>query len=206
MISKEEAKSLIDTLLTLRATAPGSRKLKQHENLCVEKFAYLVNMHSASYKSFTNYEDLKQEGFEALAKGLLSYKDGVGDIFWWLHHYISTKVSRKANLFTAIRFPLKKAKEIAPKREALPMHMTDEFNRPDILAERNDLARCIVKSIKLLPEQQQYIVSSFFGLDGDAKTIEEISKDRGIPKKVCIACLKSGKKNINKYLRRKKLI
>ena len=68
MISEEEAKDLVLKLKELKNNKDknNERQLQIYENLCVNKFKYLITMKLGKYKNFNNYEDLCQEGYEAL--------------------------------------------------------------------------------------------------------------------------------------------
>jgi DNA-directed RNA polymerase specialized sigma subunit len=186
MLTQEEAKELMDKLLALRAEDPNSKAYKRQERLCMEKFSYIVNMKTAPYKSYSNYEDLGQEGLVALSRGLTTYtsergssmKNGATSIFWWLNHYVGTKVSRRASLHTTIRFPLSKAKALEPRH----------------LADRNDLARKIRDSVLGLPEVQRDLVSEYFGLSGDSKTVDQICAERGMSRGLVLRQINKGLK------------
>jgi RNA polymerase sigma factor (sigma-70 family) len=202
MLTQEEAKELMDKLLALRAEDPNSKAYKRQERLCMEKFSYIVNMKTAPYKSYSNYEDLGQEGLVALSRGLTTYtsergssmKNGATSIFWWLNHYVGTKVSRRASLHTTIRFPLSKAKALEPRRESVSVNLSNEFDRPDHLADRNDLARKIRDSVLGLPEVQRDLVSEYFGLSGDSKTVDQICAERGMSRGLVLRQINKGLK------------
>src|SRR5579864_8903493 len=112
MLTEQEAHDLMIKLIDLRNqfAETGDSKveaaLKRHEKECIEKFRYLVTMKTGRYKSFSNYEDLNQEGLEALTKAMKNYNPKLGIFFWWAHKYIDTRIARSANLHTTFRFPL----------------------------------------------------------------------------------------------------
>src|SRR6202046_3279692 len=101
MISHQEAQQLMSEFVRLRKKAKSNPKykfeLQKIENLCMEKFRYLVTMRTNRYKNFSNHEDLIQEGYEALLKAMNSYNPNKGNLFWWIHKYIDTRISRSAN-------------------------------------------------------------------------------------------------------------
>jgi RNA polymerase sigma factor (sigma-70 family) len=169
MISEEEAKDLVLKLKELKNNKDknNERQLQIYENLCVNKFKYLITMKLGKYKNFNNYEDLCQEGYEALLKGINTYNPDRGNIFWWLHKYIDTRISRSANLHTAIRYPLKVAKEQTPHKEYVMPNLIEENNCPHKLFESNQHRKIIEDSLPLLSDKQQKIVSLAFGIDGD---------------------------------------
>jgi DNA-directed RNA polymerase specialized sigma subunit len=132
MLTIDEAQTLMEKLIDLRTRAKESkdpqdvRNFKKQETLCVEKFGYLVTMKTSRYKSFANYQDLNQEGYEALLKGMKNYNPKKGNAFWWFHKYIDTRISRSANLHTTIRYPLKVAKALPPHKESTMPIMVEE--------------------------------------------------------------------------------
>ena len=79
MLNDQEAHDLMTKLIDLRTQfkETGDSKiesqLKRHEQECIEKFRYLVTMKTGRYKAFSNYEDLNQEGFEALIKAMKTF-------------------------------------------------------------------------------------------------------------------------------------
>ena len=95
MLNNDEAQVLMERLINLRTKAKESKKLEdikelnEHKNLCIEKFSYLVTMKTGRYKTFSNYDDLNQEGYEALLKGMNNYNPKKGNVFWWFHKYIN---------------------------------------------------------------------------------------------------------------------
>src|SRR5579885_2444090 len=145
MLTEQEAHDLMTKLIDLRTQAKSSddpkitAQLKRHEQICIEKFRYLVTMKTGRYKAFSNYEDLNQEGLEALIKAMANYNPNKGSFFWWAHKYIDTRISRSANLHTTIRFPLKVAKETAPHKESVLPVLVEERYCPDKELEESQL-------------------------------------------------------------------
>ena len=137
MLTEQEAQDLMTTLIDLREKSKNSedfsvkRQLAKHERVCMAKFKYLVTMKTGRYKVFSNYDDLNQEGFEALIKSMNNYDKNKGSFFWWAHKYIDTRISRSANLHTTIRFPLKVAKNNTPHKETLMPTLIEEKYCPD---------------------------------------------------------------------------
>jgi RNA polymerase sigma factor (sigma-70 family) len=193
MIDTTEARQLMDTLIELRTKADESkssqdiRAFKKHETICVEKFLYLVTMKTGKYKSFSNYEDLNQEGLEALLKGMKNYNPKKGDPFWWLHKYIQTRVSRSANLHTTIRYPLKVAKANTPHKESIMPLLIEERYCPDKELEQSQTLRAIQDAAGLLNSEQQEVISLAFGFDGGKPmSINKICKKLGMSRLNCI--------------------
>jgi len=192
MLNIEEAQQLMDTLIKLRAKANESksqqdiRAFKKHETLCVEKFSYLVTMKTGRYKTFSNYEDLNQEGYEALLKGMKNYNPKKGNAFWWFHRYIDTRISRSANLHTTIRYPLKVAKNQTPHKESV-MPLLIEERSPDKELQDSQNIHAIQGAMALLTAEQKEIINLAYGFDGDKPmSINKICKKLSISRLNCI--------------------
>lgn len=173
MITEQEAQDLMIKLIDLREKAKLNesisikKELQKHEKICIEKFKYLVTMRTGRYKTFSNYDDLNQEGFEALIHSMANYNPTKGSFFWWAHKYIDTRISRSANLHTTIRYPLKVAKEMTPHKESImPLLIEDKFC-PEKELETHQSNYFINNALKKLTPQQREIINLAYGLDSD---------------------------------------
>jgi len=198
MLNIDEAQQLMETFIELRARAKesGSEKDKalfsQHERICIEQFSYLVKMKTGRYKAFANYEDLNQEGFEALIKGMKNYNPKKGNAFWWFHKYIDTRISRSANLHTTIRYPLKVAKNTTPHKETIMPTLIEEVRCPDKEVEQSQTTHAVYGAISTLNPEQKEIINLAFGFDGDKPiSINKICKKLGISRLSCIKTINS---------------
>jgi len=193
MLSIDEAQELMKKLITLRTKANETKSPKdiqafrRHEQSCVEKFRYLITMKTAKYKKFSNYEDLNQEGFEALLKAMKNYDPKKGNWFWWAHKYIGTRISRCANLHTTIRYPLKVAKLMPPHKETTMPLLIEERHCPDKEAEISQAQQSVQKALSFLTAEQKEIVSLVYGLNGKKPTsINEICRTLDISRSICV--------------------
>jgi RNA polymerase sigma factor (sigma-70 family) len=196
MLSNEEAQNLMGTLITLRSKANETKSpkdiqaFKRHESLCIEKFQYLITMKTNRYKNFSNWEDLNQEGFEALLKAMKNYDPKKGSWFWWAHKYIGTRISRCANLHTTIRYPLRVAKETTPHKESVMPLLIEDRYCPDKEIEASELHQSIYDTLPLLTKDQQEIVCLAYGLDGDKPlSMNKISRKLGLSRLNCLKLL-----------------
>src|SRR5271157_2851739 len=161
MLTEQEAHDLMTKFIDLRTKfketgdANIEIELKLHEQECIEKFRYLVTMKTGRYKSFSNYEDLNQEGYEALYKAMNNYNPKKGSFFWWAHKYIDTRISRSANLHTTIRYPLKVAKANTPHKESVMPLMIEERYCPDKELEESQSMRAIHGALNILNQEQK---------------------------------------------------
>jgi RNA polymerase sigma factor (sigma-70 family) len=196
MISEQEAKDLVDKYKNLKKavkTNPALKvELRMHENLCVQKLKYLVTMKLGKYKTFSNYEDLQQEGFEALLKAIKTYNPNIaGNIFWWFHKYIDTRISRTANLHTTIRYPLRIAKQQAPHKEAIMPNLIEKKFCPDIQLQDAQTKKMIEDNLSSLPERQRDIIRMAFGLDDKSPcSTNKISKKTNMSRSTVIREMK----------------
>lgn len=169
-----------------------AKKFRKQKQLCLEKFNYLVLTKTSRYKNFNNYDDLNQEGLEAILLGLNSYDPKKGNIFWWLHKYIDTRIARTANLHTTIRFPLKYAKINVPHREQLlpilaDASTDDQYN----VMEQNESLNLMKKHFDHLNNSQKQIVELVFGMDGNKpKSISKVCQELLISRNTCVKTLK----------------
>ena len=193
MIQLEEAQSLINKYVELRDLYEETKspkilkQLKKQQGLCVNKFMYLVTMRTGRYKQFSNYDDLNQEGLEALVKSMKNYKPDRGIFFWWAHKYIDTRISRCANLHTTIRYPLKVAKETTPHKEAIMPILVEKKNCPDKTLEESQVIGAIQNVLSLLNDDQKEIVCLAYGINEDKPiSINKICKKKGISRPNCI--------------------
>ncbi len=193
MLTEQEANELMGKLIDLRTKLKDSNdaktvsELKRHEQICIEKFKYLVTMKTGRYKAFSNYEDLNQEGFEALVKAMKTFNPKKGSFFAWAHNYIGTRISRSANLHTTIRFPLKVAKANTPHKESVMPVMIEERYCPDKEVENTQITQAVHNVLFSLTKEQQEIINLAYGFDGDKPmSINKICKKLNISRLNCI--------------------
>lgn len=198
MLSIEEAQELMEKFIELREKSQDSKSnedlliLKKHERICIEKFKYLVTMKTGRYKSFSNYDDLMQEGMEALIKAMKNYNPKKGIWFWWAHKYIDTRISRSANLHTTIRYPLKVAKDNTPHKEAVIPTLIEENYCPDKELEDSQVNSAIKNVMDILTKEQKEIINLAFGFDGDKPmSVNKICKKMNISRLSCIKTMNS---------------
>src|SRR5271154_3338263 len=198
MLTEQEANDLMNKWIDLRSQLKDSQDPKlvkeyaKHEKLCVEKFRYLVTMKTGRYKAFSNYEDLNQEGHEALIKAMKTFKPNKGSFFAWAHNYIGTRISRSANLHTTIRFPLKVAKANTPHKESIMPLLIEERYCPDRELEESQVTQAVHDALAVLSDDQKEIINLAFGFDGDKPmSINKICKKLGVSRLSCIKTINS---------------
>lgn len=199
MLQEQEANQLIVNLIALRKKYAETnalldlKELKKHETICANKFSYIIHIHTAKYKNFSNYEDLLQEGYVALINALSNINPNKGNVFFWLHKYTSTRISRCANLHTTIRYPLKVAKEIPPHKENVMPVMLEEKLIPELEVETAEVSHLIANIIEELQPQEQEVIKLYFGFEGLKKlSVNKICKELKISRKRCLELINSG--------------
>lgn len=209
MISDEESRELMGDLFKLRNKYAESKskidkiKLDKHEAICIEKFKYLVTMKTGKYKQFANYEDLNQEGMEALVKSMKNYKVHLNtSFFWWAHKYIDTRISRSANLHTTIRYPLKVAKAITPHKESIMPLLIEERYCPDKELENTQNTNAVNAAIDKLNDEQKNIINLAFGFDGEKPmSINKLCKNLNISRATCIKTIDNALSNMKENIK-----
>jgi len=198
MLTEIEAQDLMIKLIELRQEVQTSddqelaKKLKKHEQICVEKFKYLITMKTGRYKAFGNYEDLNQEGFEALMKAMNNYNPKKGSFFWWAHKYIDTRISRSANLHTTIRYPLKVAKAVAPHKESVMPILIETRHCPDQELEDSQISQIIGDGLSALSDEQRKVINLVYGFDEDKPlSINKVCKQLNISRLNCTKLINS---------------
>jgi RNA polymerase sigma factor (sigma-70 family) len=208
MLTEQDAQDLMVKLIDLREQVKKSEDVKlkfalrKHEAECIEKFKYLVTMKTGRYKIFNNYEDLNQEGFEALIKAMTNYNPKKGSFFWWAHKYIDTRISRSANLHTTIRYPLKVAKEATPHKEAIMPTLIEERYCPDKELESAENYKSMQIAFDKLSDTQRNIINMAFGFDSDKPmSINKICKKLNISRLNCIKTINGALSNMKESIK-----
>lgn len=198
MLTEQEAQDLMAKLVDLKFKSKTSddpklkQELNRHEQKCISEFRYLVTMKTGRYKAFSNYDDLNQEGFEALIKAMKTYNPKKGSFFAWAHNYIGTRISRSANLHTTIRYPLKVAKENTPHKESVMPTIVEERYCPDKELENLEMHTSMERAIEMLTPQQKEVINLAYGFDNDKPmSINKICKKLSISRLNCVKLMNS---------------
>ena len=198
MLTEEKAQELMVKFIALREKAKETKEpkdlaeMKDHEAKCIQHFSYLITTKTSRYKAFNNYDDLNQEGYQALMKAMANYNPKKGSFFWWAHKYIDTCIARKANLHTTIRYPLKFAKENIPHKETVLPILFEEKLVPDLEYEKAEEMHGLETAMSKLSEQQRKILEKVYGFDGDRPvSINKICKEFGMTRMTCMRLINS---------------
>jgi len=201
MLNEKQANELINKFIDLREKAKTLKdpqvieEFKRHERLCIDSFKYLVTMKTGRYKNFCNYDDLNQEGLEALIMAMDNYNPNKGSFFWWAHKYIDTRISRSANVHTTIRYPLKFTKTHVPHKETTMPVILDNNNVPDKQYEKAEFKNNMDIAWEMLSAEQKQVVTLAFGLDDEKPLpINKICKRLEIQPAKCLKIIKQSLK------------
>jgi RNA polymerase sigma factor (sigma-70 family) len=206
MLTVEEAQQLMAEFIKLRETVGESTAaaaaFEAHQKMCVQKFMYLITMRTNRYKTYSNHEDLVQEGLEALTKAMANYNAKKGNFFWWAHRYIGTRISRSANAHTTIRYPLKIAKDITPHKEMhLPL-LIEEVYCPDKQAEASQIVVAIHRAMDALNAEQKNILNLAYGLNGESKlSLNKIGKQLNMSRLALISLINDALVSLKEHIK-----
>lgn len=208
--NQEEIDEYAKILVALRDKAQKSKdptlkkEYSEYQRFCMEKFRYLVNIRVSKYRKFSNFQDLEQDGYEALILALKTYDPSKGSFTWWADKYISTRISRAANTHSTIRFPLKKAKELKPfKISTIPIIIDIQPNALENI-QISEIIEHISKAIKELPEGHQKLISLIYGFQGmKPHSIGTVIKNLSISRPQCLKILEEAKFQLKEKLKSK---
>lgn len=208
-LTQEESDALATKFISLRdkAKKTKSKKIKKEfqkfQNECIKHFQYLIHSRTYKYKTFSNYFDLEQDGFEALLLSLKTYNPSKGSFTWWADKYISTRISRAANAHSTIKVPIKKARELKPHKITDFPLMIDDRPNPLEITEQKSRESAVHEAIVNLPEEQRQVINLVYGLNGTPVSIEVLMKKLSLSRPKCIELLKEAEKSLRKGLRSK---
>jgi len=207
-ITKEEIDEVAIKYLELQKkaeTGDQSDKLRfdAYKNICAQKFKSLIVHHTKKYKRFANHIDLEQDGFEALINALGTFKPEKGSFAWWANRYIKTRVQRKANAHSTIKFPIKKAKEVKPyKISTMPVRVAPGLSALEE-AERAEGYEHIKNAMEKLTDKQLLVVSMKYGFNGiRERPVGKILEDLSISRQQYSKLLSEAENQIKKHLLR----
>ncbi len=202
---QEDANEYAKELIKLRSLYKENPDLKkqylQFENQCFIKFQYIIDNKIYRYKNFSNFQDLKQEGYEALTMAIKTYDVTKGSFTWWAERYVKTRIFRSANAHSTIRFPLKKAKEERPyKVSTIPVMLDLALNAEDNM-ELSESNSTISDALEQLPDLHKKVISMIYGFEGQkSNTIDSVTKELALSRTQFSKILREAKKQLKETL------
>lgn len=197
-LTKEKIDEIAAKFITLREKAKvGSQKdkieFKKYETYAMNEFSWLVKLKTNKYKKFSNYQDLLQDGFEALVMSLETYDPNRGCFAWWAAKYIGTRVGRTANAHSTIRVPIKKVKNNMPyKVSSMPEEIN--FVNPELIADNSQLSKRVSDALATLSEKEREVIMMHFEFPGTKGfSIQDISEKLGVSRPTCVKLIDKAK-------------
>ncbi len=204
--TQEEINEIANEFIELRNKAARSRsqkskdKLSRSQNACLAKLKYLIGSKTYRYKQFSNFQDLEQDGYEALLLALKTYNPKKGNFSWWAEKYIATRISRSANAHSTIRIPIKKARDLKPfKANDFPV-MIDESPDACQTTQTIEQKNLIQKAIEQLPELHQKVISMIYGINTREATLSMTTKILNLSQAQVVKILKEAQEKLKQIL------
>jgi RNA polymerase sigma factor (sigma-70 family) len=206
----ERINNLLEKLVILRRKCAKSKRntkiqkeFEQVQSLCAKELDYLVETRTRKYKSFANYDDLRQDGRLALYLALQSYEPEKGDFFWWANKYIKTKISREANRHSTIKIPLKHTKYVTPyKVSQLPIIVDKGPGALESITS-HEVNTLIRNAVSKLPDDQRKIIELHYEMgkfQKESHSIGKICDQLNISRMNCVKLLNEAKKTLKQEL------
>jgi RNA polymerase sigma factor (sigma-70 family) len=208
MISNNEINDLAVKFIELKKKSLTKepslvKEFNNFQNHCMKVMAPLVLMKARKYKKFSNYNDLVQDGFEALLLAFETYNINKGDFSYWASQYIKTRIYRSANAHSTIRFPIKKAKQVQPyKTSTIPVLIDNSANQCVKIQKIEDEI-LINKILDELPDLQKQVISMYYDFSGNKNgSISHICDELGLSRTVCLKIIEEAQVVLKeKYLK-----
>ena len=142
----------------------------------LDRFSYIVDLHTNRYKRYSNYEDLKQEGRIGLLMSLNKFDPERSlNYFKLATWYIRTRIKRCANKYDIINVPMAIAKENAFVRASdLPAIQDMSIDAIDIL-EKEQIINNIKIALEKLSDIHKYVICLYYGIDQEGKLTKKVS-------------------------------
>lgn len=199
----DAAKTYIELKKNSHISEEDNKVFKNYQQFFYTKVRYIVDAKVAKYKKFSNYPDLRQDGFEAVLVAFNSFKSSKGSFSYWANRYLKTRISRKANSHSTIKIPLNQIKNKKPfKLNELPlMHpvlITSEtpFDEIKIIQTQN----LVKEALMNLSEDYRCVISMKYGIDTRIRQTDEILNELSISKKEYNKIIRLANKQLKEIL------
>lgn len=169
-LKDEEINALVKEYRQFKRQAKKHPELEQDfqdfKNHFIQKLIFLVEYRAKRYEKFGNYQDLQQEGVEALFMALNTFQSSKGNFSWWADKYIKTRLSRVASHHSTIRIPIAHGRKLKPNK-IVDMPILINTNQ-DVVNEiiENQEKKIISQAIQALPPIHNKVISMIYGCNG----------------------------------------
>ena len=182
MFKKDDAivsENVIDVLVKLAELREEQTKnikaKKEYDNFfqnAINKFSYIVQIHSRKYKKFPNYMDLVQEGYVGLILAFNNFDVERSKNFYKIANwYVKTRIKRAANKHEVFHVPMGIAKDMPPNRlSELPIIVEASPNACETI-ENEEAALKIKEIIMEMSPTWRKVICKFYGISIDKKGI-----------------------------------
>ena len=176
-VISEDVIEILVKLSELREQQEKDIKIKkEYETLfnnAINKFSYIVNIHSKRYKKFPNYQDLVQEGYIGLILAFNNFDVSRSKNFYKIANwYVKTRIKRAANKHEVFHVPMGIAKDTPPNRMSeLPIIVETSPSACESI--ENEEASVKIKEIIMeMSPTWRKVICKFYGLSIDKKGIK----------------------------------
>lgn len=150
-------------------------QVESMQNKIVSSLSFLVYNIAKQYRSFSNYEDLVQEGFVGLIKAVRRFQwQRFPNFFVYSEQFIVHGVKRGASRFDIVYNPNRVRVVYAEPKKLLREHIPSD-DTPEGVFFCKEKAGCIDIALSEFPDRDKEIVERIFGLSGHKpQTLREI--------------------------------
>lgn len=173
---------ILSELIRLRKIKDETKQKKDQTNydkyfvVALNKFSYIVDLHTNRYKKFANYKDLHEEGMIGLIVALNNFNPERSKNFFRIANwYIKTRVKRCANKFDVINVPMNIARESAMKRVADFPVIMDDGMIPDEEVDRIQVIKNIQSALNHLSDMHAQVVCLYYGINRNGQSYKKQS-------------------------------
>jgi RNA polymerase sigma factor (sigma-70 family) len=169
-ISNDEAMELFKKIESLKESS-NHKDAQALQNSLIQSLGFLVQANIRRYRSFSNYEDLSQEGYMGLLKAVrrFDYKR-FPNFFVFASQWITNSVKRAAKKYDVVYNPNRTKTVYLGDTE---LEETDAENDLDELLTAKERNTKVKAALVGLTEREHTIMASLFGMNTHEHTLRE---------------------------------
>ncbi len=158
-----------------------SKEIKMIHDKIIKGLSFLVYSNAKSYRKFSNYEDLVQEGFIGLIRAVRRFDHNLfPNFFVYSERWIKHSIKRSASKFDVVYCPNKNRVVYA---EPADIDKEEEVSEtPEDVLFIKETEQKIEEVLNDFPDRDREIVKRIFGLGefGSPQTLREIGPSYGL--------------------------